>query len=345
MRKIFAVLCALVPVALGGSVAPASPLAGPAERVAAVSLAPPGSPNDGHLALKAALDRQLSSEDAAADSSLPGQRHPWRIPRSSTDRPDEKAGRLLHIVYVLPAGAPDDQYDEKGIIDDSMRAMNAWTRQQTGNQKQWRLDTFTFEWDDPDTTQIENIRVNAVDVTFIRSNRLDDQLDSVSEVEGELVGRGLNKSNKRYLSFVASNAGGVCGDAWWSYVPTQDDFDGQYSDVYLYSSSGCRARDWAPNATTPAYTESIAMQEMIHNDGIVPPGAPHGCGPTSLPAHVCNPALILTPELDPEYTDVMYPFVGLPLSQKVIDDDNLDYYGTPYPGIRDLDQGLYLENV
>ena len=345
MRKISVVLCALLSATLSSSMAPAAPLDRPAERVVATSLAPPGSPDDGHLALRAALTSQLGSDEVAADEQLPGQRYPWRIPRSSTDRPDEKAGRLLHIVYVLPAGAPDDQYDEKGILEDSMRSMNVWMKQQTGNQKQWRLDTFTFEWDDPDTTQIESIPVNAVDVTFIRSNRLDDQLDGVSEVEGELVGKGLNQSNKRYLSFVASNAGGVCGDAWWSYVPTQDNFDGQYSDVYLYSSSGCRARDFAPNATTPSYSESIAMQEMVHNDGIVPPGAPHGCGPTSLPAHVCTGPLFLTPELDPEHTDVMFPYVGLPLNQKKLDEDNLDYYGTPYPGIRDLDQGAYLENV
>ena len=167
----------------------------------------------------------------------------------------------------------------------------------------------------------------------------------MSSVDDELISRGLNQPNKRYLTYVASQSGGVCGDAFWSFIPTQDNFDGKYSDVYLYSSAGCRARDFATSATVPSYSETIAMQEMIHNDGVVPPGAPHGCGPTSLPAHVCVPALILTPTLDPEYTDVMYPFVGLPLNQKFLDSDNLDYYGTPYPGIRDLDQGQYLETV
>ena len=307
------------------------------------TLAPPGSLDDGHLAIASALTRLDAQGEIASDDPLPGQRYPWRIPRSSADRPDERSGRLLHFVYLVPAGAPDDQFDEKGILEDSARSMNAWMRQQT--PKQWRLDTFTFEWDDPETIEEDPISINAVDFTFIRSTKSDDQLDSVSEVEAELIALGFNQSNKRYLSYVAANAGGVCGDAWWTLSPQAGAFDGKYSDVYLYSSSGCRARDFAPNATQPFFTETIAMQEMIHNDGAVPMSAPHNCLVSLLAyGHVCTGPLNVTPNLDPESTDVMFPYVGLPLNQKFLDQDRLDYYGHPFP-TRDLEQGLYLENA
>jgi hypothetical protein len=40
----------------------------------------------------------------------------------------------------------------------------------------------------------------------------------------------------------------------------------------------------------------------------------------------------------------MYPYVGLPLNEKMLDADHLDYYRhlAPY---RDLEQSLYLETV
>ena len=48
--------------------------------------------------------------------------------------------------------------------------------------------------------------------------------------------------------------------------------------------------------------------------------------------------------MDPERFDVMCPYVGLPLNQKQLDADHLDYYRhlAPY---KDLEQGLYLETV
>jgi hypothetical protein len=330
-------LLAAVPAAPAG----AGPTPATSEVAVARSLAPPGSVDDGASLAASSLARLASQDEAGSGDPLPGQRYPWRVPRSSTDRPDERTGRLLHFVYVIPAGMPDDQFDEKGIIEDSARSMNVWTKQQIN--RQWRLDTFTFTWDDPATPEVEAISVNAVDVTTIKSTKSDDQLDSVSEVEAELVSKGLDVGTKRYLSYVAANAGGVCGDAWWSLDPSAGPMDGQYSDIYLYSSSGCRARDFAQSATQPYFTETIAMQEMIHNDGAVPMSAPHNCVVSPLAyGHVCTGPLWVTPNLDPDSFDVMFPYVGLPLNQKKLDEDRLDYYGHPFP-TRDLEQGFYLE--
>ncbi len=313
---------------------------GRAAEVVALTLAPPGSPDDGEL--QALLARsELAS--AIEDGDVPGQRYPWIFPRSATDRPDEVAGRQIHIVYVLARNLPDDHYDEAGVLEDSARSQNAWMRQQTGTQE-WRLDTYTFSWDDPETLEVEDVPVQAVDVTTIETGKHEDALDSVGELRTELAARGLNDPNKRYIVYAASNAGGVCGSAFWTLDPRPDSFDGQYSGIYLYSSSGCRAREFAPNATTPSYAETIAMQEMIHNDGMVPMTAPHNCVVSALAyGHVCTGPLWAS-GLDPERFDVMYPYVGLPLNQKLLDQDRLDYYGHPFP-VRDLDSSPYLTSV
>jgi hypothetical protein len=279
---------------------------------------------------------------AEGETALTGQRYPWTFSRSAVDRPDERSGRLIHVVYLRAAGMPDDHYDELGILEDSVRSMNVWTKQQTGNQ-QWRFDTYTFTAADP-TAPGGTRSVNAVDVTFIDSPKPSTSLDSAGEVEAELTSRRLNDPNKRYLSYVSASAGGVCGDAWFPLVPDATPVDGQFSQVYLYSSDGCRAREFAPNATQPSFAETIAMQEMIHNDGMVPLVAPHDCVVSLLAfGHVCTGPLWAT-ELDPERFDVMYPYVGLPLNEKKLDEDHLDYYRhlAPY---KDLEQSLYLETV
>ena len=304
--------------------------------------------NDAASAPQLAVAQALAppSSEGAADAAelqaLAGQRYPYLFPRSATDRPDQVSGRQIHVIYLLPAAMPDDRYDELGVIEDSVRSMNAWMRQQTGNQE-WVFDTYSFT--PPGATE----PVSAIDVSFVESDKVGTQLGSVSNVQAELIEKGFDEPNKRYLSYVASNAGGVCGDAWFPLVPDATPVDGKYSDIYLYSSEGCRAREFAPNATTPSYTETIAMQEMIHNDGMVPLVAPHDCWVGLLAfGHVCTGPLWAgggdAGGLDPERFDVMFPYVGLPLSAKQLDADHLDYYRQLAP-YKDLEQGLYLKTV
>lgn len=341
-RSIGILVLGIVPMVVAGPATARTDGAAPSPELrVALTLAPPGSPDDGGLQARAALARQASH--AAGASYVPGQRYPWTFPRSEVDRPDERSGRLIHIVYVVPAGMPDDHYDEAGVLEDSARSQNAWMKQQTGT-KQWRLDTYTFTWDDPETVEVEATPVPAVDVTLIKSTKPDDALDSVGELRAELRVRKLDDANKRYIVYAAADAGGVCGSAFWTTDPQPSEFDGQYSGIYLYSSSGCRARDFATSATEPWFTETIAMQEMIHNDGMVPLTAPHTCIVSLLAyGHVCTGPLWAT-GADPERFDVMYPYVGLPLNEKKLDEDHLDYYGHPFP-FRDLDTSPYLEDV
>jgi hypothetical protein len=84
------------------------------------------------------------------------------------------------------------------------------------------------------------------------------------------------------------------------------------------------------------------MQEMIHNDGQVTLTAPHDCVVSLLAfGHVCTGPLWASPATDPESTDVMFPYVGLPLNEKQLDADNLDYFRHPFP-FRDLEDSPYL---
>ena len=299
-------------------------------------------PDLGIARILAPATGQAADVDDGVDAALAGQRYPWAFPRSTVDRPDEKVGRQIHVIYLVPAAAPDDHYDTLGVLEDSLRSMNHWMRQQTGNQ-QWSLDTYTFR------PEGSSEPVNAIDVTFVASDKVQSQLGSVSAVQGELEARGFDDPNKRYLSYVAANAGGVCGDAWYPLDPSPTEVDGKYADVYLYSSEGCNPRDFATSPTEPSHVEATAMQELIHNDGMVPLVAPHDCLVSLLAfGHVCTGPLwasdVVGQGLDPERFDVMYPYVGVPLGEKKLDEDHLDYYRhlAPY---RDLEQGLYLETV
>ena len=282
-----------------------------------------------------------SAEVAAA--GLLDTRYRWQFPRSTVDRPDEVSGRQIHVVYLVPSDAADESLDVNGVLEDSMRATNAWVRAETGDLE-WRLDTYTFSWDDPETIEEDPIDIEAVDVSYIKSTKPGSQLNGVSEVESELVAKGFDVSSKRYFVYSAANAGGVCGDAWWNFSPTPDNFDGQYSAVYLGSSPGCRAKEFAPDATTPSYTEAIVAQEILHNDGQVTLVAPHNCASSGSLGHVCTNPLWISQDLDPESYDVLFPFVGRPLSEKHLDEDHLDYFRHPFPW-RDLETSVYFRSV
>lgn len=249
------------------------------------------------------------------------------VTRATTDRADVRTDSLVHAIYLVPSDTADESLDKNGVLDCSMRAMNAWLFSASGSI-QWKLDTFGTG--------------GTVDVTYVHSTLPGDQLNSAGEVSSELRSKGFNLSTKRYLSFVASGAGGVCGDAYWPTGIGAGPVDGQYSQVYLLSSAGCHAHEFGtPGAAS--WAEAIVQQEMIHNDGVVPIGAPHGCGPLGLPAHVCTGPLWIVPNLDPERTDVMFPYVTGPLQAKQLDRGHDDYFMHPDPLTRHLEYSDYVE--
>lgn len=267
-----------------------------------------------------------------------------RLPRSDRDRPDLRDGPLVHVIYLLAADSHDEMLDTRGILDCSVRAQNQWFEKASDGLR-WRFDTFR--------TKVEVGRrfqqITATDVTFVRSELEGNALAGANAVAAELRALGFTDPSKRYLSYVASD-GTTCGDAIYpiGFVPGQT-VDGQFAQVYIESPEQCRAHEFGiPGA--PSFAEAIAQQELIHNDGLTSPGAPHGClggVPPGL-AHVCTGPLFLTEggtNLDPERVDIMYPYISVPLAEKVIDRGNDDYFKHPFPHLGDLESSPYLEQA
>lgn len=292
-----------------------------------------------------ALPGHRAPEPAGSIASAPARAHGCYsgLPRATTDRPDEGPGSKIHVIYLVPSNGKDERLDVTGTLDCSLRAMNQWFQQQSNNLR-WRLDTFPMKAPGPG----ERTRVDAVDVTYVRSSKPRSQLSSLSDVQTELEGLGFDRPGKRYLSFVAGgDNSGVCGDAAYPVLDTSGrPADGKYSQVYLFSVKACRAHDFGIPGR-PSYAEAIALQELIHNDGMTPAGAPHSCAWVPPVAHLCTPGVgIAAAELDPESADVMFPFVSGPLSDKVLDRGNDDYFRFPVPtGYPDLARSRYLTKV
>lgn len=274
---------------------------------------------------------------AAAPEATPLQsRYPWAIPRTTADRPDLTPDPTVHVIYLLPAGEPDEQLDTLGILEDSLRAQNVWMRDQTG--RQWRLDTFEFSAFD--SALGAERTVEAVDVTFVRSELPASELNGGFAIADELARLGFDDEGKRYLSYVASDGRGACGDAIAPVLLAPESTgDGKYAQVYLDSPEGCGTRAFATDPTDPSFSEAVAQHELVHNDGMVRVGAPHHCLASVM--HICTGVLALGLELDPEYRDLMFPYVGPPLPEKVLDRGRDDYFGDlPYRG---LEASPYLE--
>lgn len=241
------------------------------------------------------------------------------LPRAESDRPDFDSGRQVHLIYLVPADAADEDLDVDGTLECSIRAQQQWVAEQTEGLE-WRLDTFLTEV----VVDGQKRTVAAPDVTFVASPQPAENLESGGAVRQELRARGFDDPDKRYLTYVESGGGGgTCGDAFY---PLLGGWGGQYAQVYLNSSEGCGSDEFGvPGA--PSHAESVAQQELMHNDGMTPIGAPHGCllGMPPGIGHVCTVAIPI-PELDPERFDVMYPFAGVPLSEKKLDIGHDDYF-------------------
>lgn len=313
---VFAGTC-VIAACLSSSPAPAHP-GGPE--------GPPGTivrtlPLDLGAAQPSAAPAPAEAPDAACQA----------LPRATADRPDFEAGPQVHVIYLVPGDAADDRLDTNGTLECSLRAQNEWFAEQT-NGLEWRFDTFLME-----TTSGGRSRTVAVpDITFISSPQPAANLDNAGGVSAELAARGFDDPDKRYLTYVESGAGGgACGDAYYPFPEIHAPWSGQYAQVYIDASTGCGTNQFGvPGAGS--LSESVAQQELMHNDGMTPIGAPHSCLNGSPPgfAHVCTVAIPIM-SLDPERFDIMYPFAGVPLSQKRLDIGHDDYYrhGLPYEDV------------
>jgi hypothetical protein len=247
--------------------------------------------------------------------------------RATEDRPDVAIGSQVHTIYFVPSDGADNQLDINGTLDDALAAMNGWFASETGGF-QIRLDTYADR------------KAVRPDVTFVRGLRTTaeyagDPDGAFTAVTDELEERGWTASPgvKRYLVYYEGPAesAGICGTA---YLTTGAGF-AQWSVVFLGASPGCGARDFGTPATGAGVSESIAVQEMLHNEGQTRPEAPHHCVGLLNHFHICT-ALVgsqlerVQRGLDPESVDALFPYVTFRLADKKLDKDRDDYYNHPF---------------
>lgn len=264
-----------------------------------------------------------------------------KVPRATRDRPDIEDGPLVHVVYLVPDDFPDEKLDVNGTLHCSILGQQLWFREQSDGLE-WRVDSFKTKVADGGSRART---VEITDVSFVESALSGAALSGGSAVLRELQVRGFDEEDKRYLTYVASESA-ACGDALFP-ISSDPAADGKYAQVYLFSE-GCHSHDFG-SPLEPGYPEMIAQQELMHNDALTPIGAPHTCliVPPFAFAHVCTP-LVKTEgglNLDPERIDVMYPYISVPLSEKLLDRGHDDYFQHLMPGVRDLDQSPYVRSV
>jgi hypothetical protein len=249
-------------------------------------------------------------------------------------------GRLVHVLYFVPADGQDKALDTSGVLDCSVRAWDRWFLEQTKDLR-WNIDTFT--------AKVGGGKRRFADVTFVSSRLTSAELEGFA-LDDELQRLGFSDPNKRYLSYVEADRGSVCGEAAYPLVAGAEPVDGRYAHVFV-GGPGCYSDQFGIPGK-PLWNETVAMQELLHNDGVVPIGAPRSClfdlGLGM--GHVCTgPLAPLTgpnaTDLDPERFDVMFPFLYAPLHYGVLDRGNDDYFRHGLPLLRDLEKALYLKRT
>jgi hypothetical protein len=227
--------------------------------------------------------------------------------RATTDRPDERTGRQVHLVYAVASDGVDDGLDTSGAIAASFAAAQGWLGTQTGGRI-LRLDTSQ----------------GAPDVTF---RRLDEDEAALADrgvgirndLEADLHAHGLNDPDKIYLVYYEGEVHGACANGPWP--PTTP---GTVAGVYLHGevppAPDCATNRLAGPGDPPGYWEFGAIHEVMHALGLVPECAPHA----GLFGHVTD---------DPR--DLMYAG-SQPWRPSILDVDHDDYYDAGIPGCADL---------
>jgi hypothetical protein len=219
----------------------------------------------------------LAPGSAGATSPHPGG-------RSTIDRPDARTGPQLHLIYFVPEGERDEHLDESPRLRLAIGRMQSWFRQQSGGLS-WRFDT---RRDDQD-----------IDISFVPGRKPlgaygSDAPSAAGGIEAELGNRGFARDGKKYVILLSGGFSNdiYCGTTVYNtgslrnYTPANDGYPTarSYALIPLDSAANCHSRDWG-SGTRPGWFQATLMHEMLHTQGLVPPGAPHSC--EALPVHVC----------------------------------------------------------
>ena len=227
------------------------------------------------------------------------------LPRTTTDRPDERGGAQVHVMYLLPSDGSDRALDTNGTIAASVKNWQTWLQGQTGGRGLFL-----------DTTQGE------LDVTFVRLPQTDGQYAANGiyirdAIERDLHAAGFNTPGKIYLIYYDGSSTAACGGGPWP-----PDLVGNVAGVYMRATYGQGSLCYTPSLSLGQiqYMDYAAVHEVMHTIGIVPTCAPHH----TRRGHVSDSP-----------TDLMYAG-DQPWYPSVLDIGRNDYFEAHIPGCPDL---------
>lgn len=259
--------------------------------------------------------------------------------RTFSDRPDLTTAAQVHTIYMVPSDGVDYELDLDGTLTGALDAMNDWFARETGGRRM-RMDMFEYRQE------------RYHDITFVRGLKTTAEYadpngdGAFSTITAELAARGWSAYGgvKRYLIYYEgpAEAAGICGTAYY----TLGSGYAQYSVVFLGAATGCGARDFGSPETGAGTSESIAVQEMLHNEGLVRPESLHHCAANQ--GHICtaqagSQLTRVNRGLDPESVDALFPYVTFALRDKKLDPGHDDYFEHPFPTHRDLKDSPFWE--
>jgi hypothetical protein len=221
------------------------------------------------------------------------------LPRSTVDRPDDRPGLQVHMIYAVPSDGVDRSFDVDGSIQNSVDAFQRWLSAQTGGRT-LRIDTFQGQ----------------ADVTFVRLRLTDAEIAArrdlaLEAIDPEIVAAGFNGPGKIYAVYYDGSNPAVCGNAKWSPL-----WPGKTAAFYLRGTppgSQCFSQGFPPPGGQPNYPVFAMFHDSLHPMGIVGQCAPHH-HPTN-PGHVAD-----------SNTDLMYGGGSLGWQPSVLDLGHDDYF-------------------
>jgi hypothetical protein len=235
------------------------------------------------------------------------------LPRSTVDRPDDRAGPQLHVLYVVPADLQDRALDTDGTIEASVSSFLTWMRGQTGGRA-LRADTFQ----------------GSLDVSFARMPQSDAAIAANGPyvrdvIEAELRARGFADPAKIYAVYYDGSSTFACGGGAWP--PT---LPGSVGAVYMRATYGAGWPCYDPTRSRAGLQlmDLAVLHEMLHTLGFVPTCAPHN----TRGGHTSDSP-----------NDLMYAG-DEPWTPSVLDVGRDDYFDANVPGCPDLADSPFLDS-
>jgi hypothetical protein len=178
------------------------------------------------------------------------------LDRSTIDRPDERLGKQVHVIYAVPSDGTDRSLDVNGTLANSVGAFEDWLASKAGG-RDVRLDT----------------SAGTLDVSFIRLPDTNDVIKAHGfyirdYLEEQLELAGFTDPDKLYATYYDGESDVACGGGAWPPV-----LPGSVAAIYLRGLPAgpvpCSANPFAGAGEPPTYLEFAMLHEILHTLGFV----------------------------------------------------------------------------